>query len=178
MVNALLALLLAGAAIAVLAYVVSLLVTAAKPSFGGVWERQRIGWHTARARRGDELLAKGQIDGALNAWRGAFYLSPLSNRTLAATVTNHHTALLSRLLAVTSDLQGGSVRLLSLAKTDRLLAERNELQRRYFSARQSGRRERTRETLALLRNNAAELQATLRQLVGEIQAARQPAPTH
>ena len=178
MSTAVVAVLLVAAALGVLGYLVFLLVAAAVPSMTGIWERRGVGRQAGRARRGDALLARGDVDGALRAWRAAFYLAPVGNRTLATTVTNHHTALLSRLLAVTADLQGGSVRLLSLAKVDRLLAERNELQRRYISARQSGRRDRVREGLRQLRSNAVELEATLGTLVNEVQVARQPPRSH
>lgn len=178
MSTVIIAVLLVAAAVGVLGYVATLLGNAAAPSLIGVWERQRFDRRAARARRGDALQAGGDIDGALRVWREAFYLRPVSNRDLATAVTNHHTALLSRLLALTSDLQAGSVRLLSLAKADRLLAERNELQRRYVAARQSGRRDRLREALALLRTNSVELEATLGNLVNEVRLARQPKRTH
>jgi hypothetical protein len=132
----------------------------------------------ARARRCDDLLKRGATDEALRQIQAAFYLHAVHNRALASSVTNHHTALLSRLIALTSDVQGGTVRLLSLAKTDRLLTERSELQRRYFSARQSTRPERLRDLQTQLDANAHELTVTLQQLVAEVAATRQPPRYH
>ena len=97
---------------------------------------------------------------------------------MATSVANHHTGLLSRLISMTSDLQDGSVRLLSLAKTDRLLTERSELQRRYFAARQSPRQGRVRELRSQLHANSRDLDAALEQLMAEARAVRQPPRYH
>ena len=178
MVTALLAAVLVFAAMGVLLYLVGLLFNAASLPLGGLFERQRFARHVARLRRGDALLQQGDVEQALRQLRAAFYLHAVGSRSLASNVANHHTALLSRLIAITSDVQGGSVRLLSLAKTDRLLTERSELQRRYFAARQGARRERVREIQAQLHANGNELEATLQQLIAEVRAARQPARSH
>jgi hypothetical protein len=114
----------------------------------------------------------------LRQLRAAFYLYAVSNRALASTVANHHTALLSRLIAITSDVQGGTVRLLSLAKADRLLTERSELQRRFFAAKQGAPRLRLREIQRQLDANSRELAAALQQLISEVRAARQPPRYH
>ena len=79
---------------------------------------------------------------------------------------------------MTSDLQNGTVRLLSLAKTDRLLTERSELQRRYLAARQSRRPDRSREIQRQLHANSRDLAVTLEQLIAEASAVRQPARYH
>src|SRR4051812_44515037 len=105
-------------------YLLGILFNAVSLPLGVVFERQRFARSVARARRCDGLLREGNTDQALRELRAAFYLHPVSNRALASAVANHHTALLSRLIAITNDVQGGSVRLLSLAKTDRLLTER------------------------------------------------------
>src|SRR5262249_38337715 len=141
MVNALLATVLVFVSIGILLYLIGLLFNAASLPLGGLLERQRFALYAARARRCDALMQRGQTEQALRQLRAAFYLHAVTNRALATSVANHHTALLSRLIAITSDLQGGTVRLLSLAKTDRLLTERSELQRRYFAAKQGARRE-------------------------------------
>ena len=178
MFNALLATVLVFAAMGVLLYLVGLLFNAASLPLGGLFERQRFARHAARLRRGDALMEQGNVEQALREFRAAFYLHAVVSRSLGSAVANHHTALLSRLIAITSDVQGGSVRLLSLAKADRLLTERSELQRRYFAARQGARRERVREIQAQLQSNSAELSAALQQLVAEVHAARQPARYH
>jgi hypothetical protein len=178
MLNALLATLLVLASVGIVLYLVGLLFNAASLPLGGLLERQRFARYVARARRCDMLMQRGQTEQALRQLRAAFYLYAVTNRALAAAVANHHTALLSRLIAITSDLQGGTVRLLSLAKTDRLLTERSELQRRYFAVKQGARRERLREIQAQLLANSRELDAALQQLIAEVRAAHQPARYH
>jgi hypothetical protein len=178
MLNALLATVLVFVSVGLLLYLVGLLFNAASLPLGGLLERQRFARYVARARRCDMLMQRGETDHALRQLRAAFYLYAVTNRTLASAVANHHTGLLSRLISITSDVQGGTVRLLSLAKTDRLLTERSELQRRYFAAKQSPRSQRSREMHHQLLQNSRELEAALAQLIAEVHAARQPARYH
>lgn len=178
MLNALLATVLVFVSVGLLLYLVGLLFNAASLPLGGFLERQRFGRYVARARRCDLLMQRGDTDQALRQLRAAFYLYAVTNRSLASAVANHHTGLLSRLISITSDVQGGTVRLLSLAKTDRLLTERSELQRRYFAAKQSPRSQRLREIQHQLNQNSRELEAALAQLIAEVRAARQPARFH
>jgi hypothetical protein len=178
MLNALLATILVFVSVGLMLYLIGILFNAASLPLGGLLERRRFARFVARARRCDGLMQAGRTDQALQELRAAFYLHTVSNRALASAVANHHTALLSRLIAITSDLQGGTVRLLSLAKTDRLLTERSELQRRYFAVRQGAPRQRLRELQEQLRANSRELEAALQQLIAEVHAARQPARYH
>lgn len=178
MLNALLATVLVFVSVGLLLYLVGLLFNAASLPLGGLLERQRFARYVARARRCDVLMQRGEVDVALQELRAAFYLYRISNRSLATAVANHHTGLLSRLISITSDRQGGTVRLLSLAKTDRLLTERSELQRRYFTAKQSPRHQRLREVQQQLQVNGRELEAALQQLVAEARVPRQPARYH
>ena len=178
MLNLLLATLVVSASIAVLLYVVSLLLNAVSLPLGGWMERRRFARYVARARRCDAFMKEGHTDQALRQLRAAFYLHEVSDRSLATSVANHHTGLLSRLISMTSELQDGSVRLLSLAKTDRLLTERSELQRRYFAARQNPRQGRVRELRRQLHANSRDLNAALEQLMAEARAVRQPARYH
>ena len=186
MLNALLATVLVFAGVGLLLYLVGLLFNAARSAAGGagapdlrtMWERWRINRCVARARRGDALRERGDLNGALREFQAAFFLRPLRNRSLGSLVVNHHAGLLSRLIAITEDLQGGTVRLLSLAKVDRLLNERSELQRRSFASRFAGEQLRVREAERQLGQNSGELQAALRQLIVEIQSSRQTAHLH
>lgn len=178
MLDALFATLVIAISFAVLWYLGSLIFQAASLPLGNLLERQRFARHVARARRGDELMQDGAIEEALGEIRSAFYLYAIYNRSLASSVANHHTGLVARLIAITSDLQGGGVRLLSLAKTDRLLSERSELQRRYFAARQGAPRERLREIQHRLAMNSRELDAALQQLIAEVHGARRPPLYH
>jgi hypothetical protein len=114
----------------------------------------------------------------LRALRRAFYLHPVGSPSLAMSVANHHTGLLSRLIALTSEVQNGTVRLLSLAKVDRLLTERSALQRRYLAARQSHHLSRVREVRGQLRANSRNLAVALEHLIAEAAAVRQPPQYH
>lgn len=175
MLNALLATVLVFAGVGLLLYLVTLLFNALSLPLDGTWERWRITRCVARGRRGDARREAGDLDGALHEFQAAFFLHPVRNRAMASVVVNHHTGLLSRLIAITEDVQGGTVRLFSLAKVDRLLNERSELQRRYFNTRVTPDRQRRRQLDRELDNNRRELQAALRQLIVEIRASRQPA---
>lgn len=178
MLSALLATVVVFVSVGLMLYLITLLYNAASVPLGGFLERQRFARHAARARKCDQLLKQGAAEEALREIQSAFYLHAVHSRALAGSVTNHHTALLSRLIALTADVQGGSVRLLSLAKTDRLLTERSELQRRFFTARQGTRGDSLREIQAQLDHNARELSTTLQQLVSEVAAVRQPPRYH
>ena len=178
MLNALLATVLVFVSVALLLYLLGLLFNAASLPLGGLLERQRFARCVARARRCDALMQQGHTEPALRQLRAAFYLHTVSNRALASSVANHHTALLSRLIAITTDVQGGTVRLLSLAKTDRLLTERSDLQRRYFTAKQGARRERLREIVDHLHTNSRELDTALQHLIAEVRSARQVPRLH
>jgi hypothetical protein len=176
--NTLLASLVVFASAGLLLYLVALLCNALSLPLGGWLERRRFALYVARARRCDAFMRQGHTDQALRQLRAAFYLYEVSDRSLAMSVANHHTALLSRLISMTSALQDGSVRLLALAKTDRLLTERSELQRRYCAARQSPRKDRVRELRSQLDSNSRDLNAALEQLMAEARALRQPERYH
>jgi len=179
MLSGVLALLLVLGSLALVLFLVSLLFNALHLPLGRTLERRRFGARQERARRGDALLESGDVAGALAEFRRSFYLDTVvSDRTLLATVHNHHTGLLSRLIAVTEEVQGGTVRLMSLAKADRLLNERADLQRRYFRARDGGHSTQAREHYRKLRQNRRELQTCLEQLVAEIGAARPEERVH
>ncbi len=178
MLNAAVATLLVLASLGLLLYLVGLLFNAASLPLGGWLERRRFARYVSRARRCDAFIQQGRTDQALRHLQSAFYLHEVSTRALASSVANHHTGLLSRLISMTSDLQDGTVRLLSLAKTDRLLTERSELQRRYFAARQSPRRDRIRDLRAQLHANSRELHSAVEQLIAEARSLRQPPRYH
>ena len=178
MLQALLATVLVFISVGILLYLIALLFNAASLPLGSWLERQRFARHVTRARAADVLLERGEIEAALQTLGAAFYLHTVSGRGLASDVANHHTGLLSRLLSISAEVQGGTVRLLSLAKTDRLLGERSELQRGYFAARQSGRADRVRAAEQQLRANARDMATALHHLVAEVHAVRQPARYH
>ncbi len=153
-------------------FLTSLLWQAARVPVGALFERQRIERCVARARLGDACLERGEIAAALAEFEAAFYPHPVRDRASAQAVMNHHTGLLSRLIAAADHLQGERVRLISLAKADRLFQERNALQKRYLTLVQSGSRQRLRELDNEVRANTRELRATLASLAAEIASAQ------
>jgi hypothetical protein len=174
MLNALFSTLLVFVSVGLLLYLLSLLTAAARLPLGGVVERRRFAWHVARARRSDALLARGEVDAALVELRRAFCLQVVRHPALLGAIANHHTGLLSRVLTIVSERHDGSLRLLSLARTDRLLAERGDLQRRHAGACAGGPRVRVHELRTQLVANRRELDATLDQLIAEARGACQP----
>lgn len=170
MLTALLALAVVTVSLAVIVYLSAALFGAFNFPLRAWWERGRLDRYAARARRGDRWLATGAVDRALADFQSALYPYPATTPELAAAVAHHHTGVLSRLIAAADRLQGGTVRLLSLAKVDRLLSEHAALQRRYLTTRQSGGSERVRAAEADLRENIDELRAALDALTAEILA--------
>jgi hypothetical protein len=172
MLNLLLALALGGAALAVLGYLIALLAGALGAPVGGYLERWRFAQHVARAQRADGLLQQGRAEEALPLLLRSFHLTTFRRQAMASAVANHHTGLLSRLIALTSESQGGTVRLLSLAKTDKLLAERAALQKRFITLAQDGSAQKRRDVRQQLEANRRELQSALAKLIEEVRAAR------
>jgi hypothetical protein len=168
----LIALVLLGASLALVFYLAGLLWRAASLPLGPVLERKRMERYVARARRGDELLGRGEVGPAMAELQGALYPHLVRDRALAQLVLRHHTGLLSRYIAAADHLHGDRVRLISLAKADRLLQERGALQRRYLTVAQGGKRQRLRELEREFRANTQELRATLALLAEEIGEAR------
>ncbi len=165
-------------AIAIVLYLSTILYGAITGPFEGVFERRRFARYEARASQCDELIKHGEQQRALELLHAAFYPYTVRHRELASRVVNHHTALLSRAIALTAEAQGGTVRLLSLAKVDRLLSERSALQRRYFSASPGKGKDSRHEVNVALRMNGRDLSAALHQLVTEVAAMQRPPTLH
>ena len=178
MVNIGLTVILAGVGIAITIYLLRLLAEALPWSLGSVLERWRLQRYLARATAGERYLQQGATQLALVSFQRAFYPFVANSRAVALTVTRHHTALLSRLLAAADHQHGDRVRLLSLAKADRLLHERAALQQQYLKARERGARARQRDVEAALETNAREVRGALAALVAEIGAVHEPARYH
>ena len=90
----------------------------------------------------------------------------------------HHTGLLSRFLTMIEHLPQGRVRLLSLAKVDRLLDRRSDLEGALLQLRNRSWRDGRRIQLEReVRRNARDLRAAVRELVADVQllAARRVA---
>lgn len=168
MVPQLLAIVLLVVSLALVYYLGSLLWQAARLPLGKVLERRRAERYIERARRGDRHLENGSLKAALREYEAAFCPYPARDGEVARTLSNHHTGLLSRFIATADHLQGERVRLMSLAKADRLFHERNALQRRYLTLVNSGSRRRLQEVDRELRANAKELRNALANLTDEI----------
>jgi hypothetical protein len=167
-----LAIAVAAVSLGVLVYLGWMLWGAARGPLSTFLERQQFDRHTARLQRGDRALRDGALAAALGEFEAAFYPHPPRSAALAKAIANHHTALLSHLIAAADQVQGERVRLISLAKADRLFHDRAALQHRYVALRQSGSRQRLRTLEQELRANTRELRATLNALVAEIASAR------
>ncbi|MGE0820632.1 MAG: hypothetical protein AB7P18_00825, partial [Candidatus Binatia bacterium] len=140
-----------------LVYLLRILASAFGQSFGGFFEQAAFRHCRTRCTRGDECLEKGDVNGALRAFADAFCLRTIRrDADLLSEIANYHTGLLSRLLTIADELGKGRVRLLSLARVDRLLAERLETQLEYFRMLKRKDRERVRETERRLRDNQGQ----------------------
>jgi hypothetical protein len=167
----LVALVLLPIALALIAGIVLLLARPLITPALGALERARLQRCLARAARGDAHLHEHEIEAALREFEAAFCLIIVRADTrLAEQIPRHHTGLLSRLLSVADDLPPQRVRLLALAKVDRLLDRRSEMQRAYLQLRNRPIRDARRLQLEReLRRNARDLRAAVRELVADLQ---------
>ena len=157
-----------------LALVVGLVVLLARPLIGPAfvaWERARFRRCLARAARGDALLQSRHIEAGLRELETAFCLFIVrADPRLADQITRHHTGLLSCLLTVADDLPTQRVRLLALAKVDRLLDRRGEMQRAYLQLRNrplgDGRRLQLEREL---HRNTRDTRSAVRELIADLQ---------
>jgi hypothetical protein len=167
----LVALLLVPLALALVAGLLALLARPlVLPALAAV-ERTRFQRCLARAARGDAHLQAHQTEAGLRELEAAFCLMIVrADARLHDLVTRHHTGLLSRLLSVADDLPHQRVRLLALAKLDRLLDRRTEMQRAYLQLRTRPLRDGRRLQLEReLRRNAREARAAVRELIADLQ---------
>ena len=178
MLNIILALLLLAVSGALVVYVGGLLFQAIPASWSAALEQRRVQRYVARTAAGDRHLEQGAIDRALSEFQNAIYPNLVSTRTLAQALVSHHTGLLSRFIATADRNQNDRVRLLSLAKADRLFDERHNLQRQYLSARGNKSSQRERDISRAFDNNTRELRLTLAALANEIRAKREVETYH
>jgi len=178
MLPQLLAIVLLAVSVALLYYVASLFWQAARFPLLKFLERRRTERYIERARRGDRHLENGSLRAALREYEAAFCPHAARDSDLARTISNHHTGLLSRFIAAADHLQGDRVRLMSLAKADRLFQERSTLQRRYLTLVNSGSRRRLQDADRELRANAKELRTALANLTQEISTVEETVRYH
>ena len=140
----------------------------------GVVERGRLAQRLARAARADAYLRSGDVRAALREIEQAFCLFTVRiDASVAEQIGAHHTGLLSRCLTVADAVPSERVRLLALAKVDRLLDRRREMQRALLQLR--GRSARDTRRLQLereLRRNAAAVQQAVRELLADLELHR------
>jgi hypothetical protein len=170
MSTVLVALVLLPIALALVAGLVLLLARPLVVPALGVLERARFRRCLARAARGDAYLHARQVDPALRELEAAFCLMIVrSDARLVEQIGRHHTSLLSRLLSVADDLPHQRVRLFALAKVDRLLDRRGEMQHAYIQLHGRGLRDGRRILLEReLRRNARETRAAVRELIADL----------
>jgi hypothetical protein len=154
----------------VLGLVVLLLNPLAIPALAAL-ERARFARRLARAARADSLVKGRRIEAALRELEQAFcFFTVRADARLVEQIVAHHTGLLSRFLAVVDDLPQGRIRLLSLAKVDRVLDRRRALQTALLQLRnrswRDGRRIQLERELA---RNARDLRGAVRELVADVQ---------
>jgi hypothetical protein len=171
MSTAIVALILVPIALALVAGLVLLLARPLIVPAIAAWERARLRRCVARAARGDAHLQNRQTEAALREYEAAFCLTIVRvEARLAEQIGRHHTGLLSRLLSVADAIPRERVRLLALAKVDRLLDRRSEMQRAYLQLRSRPLRDARRLQLEReLRRNARETRAAIRELVADLQ---------
>ena len=139
-----------------------------RASCGGLFERAAFRRQSLRCQRGDELLERGDLTGAAQAFGSAFFLRPIRHNSFLLTeVGKYHTGLLNRLLTVADELDTGRLSLPALADTDRLLAERLEIQLDAFRERAGASRPRT-DVEPRLKENERQLRTAIDRLLGEI----------
>jgi hypothetical protein len=166
-----------GAAI-VVALLALLMSPLALPALRAI-ERARFARRLARTARADSALKGHRVDGALRDLEQSFCLFTVrADPRLVDQVAAHHTGLMSRFLTIVETLPHGRVRLLSLAKVDRILARRRQLEDALLQLRNRSWRDGRRIQLEReLRRSAHDLRAAVRELVADVQllAARRVA---
>ena len=157
-----------------LALIVGLVLLLAGPLLGptlGGLERARVRRCQQRTVRADGRMAQRDVEGALRELEHAFWLGIVrGDPHLVDEIGRLHTGVLSRLLAIADDSPHPRVRLLALAKVDRLLDRRAEMQRAHLQLRNRSLRDGRRIQLEReLRRNARDVRQAVRELIADIQ---------
>ena len=134
-------------------------------------ERARFARRLARTARADSLIKARRLDAALRDLEQSFcFFTVRADPRLADQIAAHHTGLLSRFLTIVDDLPQGRVRLLSLAKVDRILDRRSDLEDALLQLRNRSWRDGRRIQLEReLRRSAQDLHGAVRELVADVQ---------
>ena len=116
-------------------------------------------------------MEQGDLAGAVQTFGEAFFLRPIrQDSALLTDIGKYHTGLLNRLLTVADEMNKGQARLPSLAETDRLLAERLEIQLEHFRGLNSKSSEGTSAGRLdeRLQENAQQIRTSVDHLLSEI----------
>lgn len=180
MTTVLVALVLVPVATAVVAGVLLLL---ARPILGplrGYLERAQLARAVARATRCDANLAAGRLDAALRDLEQAFSLMTVqADPSVIEQLAAHHVGLLSRALTIADTAPEGRVRLLALAKVERLLDRRTASLRAAIQLRGRPSRDARRIQIAReLRGNAQAIGAAVRELTADLHLLRERRRIH
>src|SRR5512144_225639 len=170
MSTAIVALVLLPLALALIVGLVLLLAGPLLSPLAAAAERARVRRRRLRAARADGLLKAGDVEGALREIEAAFCIMVVrADPRLVEEIGRHHTGLLSRLLTMADGSPQPRVRLLALAKVDRLLDRRAEMQRAHLQLRNRSIRDGRRIQLEReLRRNARDTRAAVRELIADI----------
>lgn len=175
MSSALVALLVVPVAMALVAGLLLLLGRPLAGPLTAAFERQRLYLAERQAATCDAHLAAGRVDQGLRALEQAFCLMQVRSGTaMLDAIAAHHLGLLSRVLAIADASPTRRVRPLALAKVERLLERRREMQRALL---QLGARPapdaRRQQLTAELQRNRVEARSAVRELTADLQLLRE-----
>jgi hypothetical protein len=143
-------------------------------------ERLRLGRAIARASRCDAHLTAGRLDAALRELEQSFSLMTVrGDPSTLEQLTAHHVGLLSRALAIADTGPVGRVRLLAVAKVERLLDRRHAMLRAalQLQGRPAGDARRVQIARELARNGRS-IRAAVRELTADLQLLRERRRVH
>lgn len=175
MTTALVALLIIPLAMALVA---GLLLLVARPLAGpalAAIERQRLALAERHALSCDAHVAAGRFDHALRSLEQAFCLMQVrTGPAMLDAIAAHHLGLLSRVLAIADASPTRRVRPLALAKVERLLDRRREMQQALLRLHDRPSTDaRRRQLTAEVDHNRIEVRRAIRELTADLQLLRE-----
>jgi len=163
---------------AAMAMVAGLLLALGRPLIGPVtsfFERQRLHLAERQAATCDAHLAAGRIDQALRTLEQAFCLMRVRrDPALLDAIAAHHLGLLSRVLTIADASETGRVRPIALAKVERLLERRRDMQRALLQLdARAASAQRLRQLEGELQRNRSQTRAAVRELTADLLLLRE-----
>ena len=158
--------------------VAGLLLLLGRPLAGparALWEGQRLRLARHHAASCDAHLAAGQPEQALRALEQAFCLITVrTGSEMLDAIAAHHLGLLSRVLTIADASPTQRIRPLALAKVERLLERRREMQRALLQLQGRPAADERRAQLSdALRQNTTDARAAVRELTADLQLIRE-----